>query len=693
MRKQIFLLVLLLANALWLFGLNEERLLEEGKQYYGLDNYRDAIYCLSAGIESNIKPVSEYYYWLGKSYLAMQKYDEALNYFEAFLDMNFEPGFEDAEDIVYVLKNEKNLPEYLQMLHIQRTLPGYINGKYADYAPYVIDDGKTMYFASTRKTVGANKENIWKAEKISGIWGKPKLVKEISSDNNEALGSISVDGKTAYLFGNYSEYSKTGDLYTSNFDGRKWQEPELIPGINTTSPEFQPFVFEDRIMIFSAIKEDGFGGSDLYVTEKLGQSWTKPVNLGEMINTDKDEQTAFIDYDGRTLYFASKGHKGIGGFDIFKTMRTGSNWTEWVEPVNLGVRVNSVKDDRYYFHRKDSNEAYLSSNRARGFGSEDIILFNISRIKTPEIKLDKNTISGVVSDEEGNPVSAEIIWSYFLDGIEMSETAISNDKGQYSIKLGLSESYNFSITKEGFFLKIGQLEVTDNFFEYDIVLTALEPEKSYVIENIYFEFDKAKLLPSSFAELDNLALTLLENDKLKVEINGFTDNVGSEKYNQKLSFRRANSVVKYLVEKGVINDNITPFGYGENNPVDTNKTHEGRARNRRVEMKIIKDDEDKDENLIEKAESELQTEMPEVLVKYLSSGIKEIFENNNDNEEMHGEIQINMVIEDSGIITAVKIKVLEGEFTDKFINESSDYLLNWKIKAKTSADYVFTLKF
>ncbi|MCK4694803.1 MAG: OmpA family protein, partial [Candidatus Cloacimonetes bacterium] len=383
------------------------------------------------------------------------------------------------------------------------------------------------------------KDNIWMVEKVAGEWVDPVLINNLSTNRNESLGSFSEDESVGYLFANYLSDSKMGDIYMSRKHDKGWEKPGLVSGVNTEKIELQPSVFEDRIMFFASNRDGGFGELDLYVSEKVGGSWSKPENLGPVINTQEFEETPFLEWDGKTLYFASNGHPGLGGFDIFKSEKIGETWQDWSKPENLGLVINSVKDERYFYRSPLSNIAYISSNRFIGLGHEDIYCVNIT---PPEI----------IEEEPPPPALVEP--------------------------------------------------------EEDIVLEDLQVDEVIVIDNIYFEFDKAILLEKSFPTLDYLVKELLKNPQLTVEISGHTDDIGSNEYNLNLSLERAVSVIDYLIEKGVPADNLISKGYGEEDPIADNSTDEGRSQNRRVEMKIVDIEEEVIEPEVEVEEIEIEVE-------------------------------------------------------------------------------------
>jgi len=581
-------ILLVLANAMALDYL-QDRHMEIGRQYFDLGYYQDALIYFVKGTEitSNI----EFYYWKAKALIALQRYDEAYENLEIYLKKNFGAETEDAQKLAEIIQNVNSdaLKPNAVTYHSLGKLPNYVNSQYSDYAPVVTEDGKTMYFTSMR--IGSkNKENIWKVTKVGSVWGNPQMIESLSSEKNEANGSISEDESKIYLFGHYDEDKniKSGDIYYSN-KIKTWDKPRKVENVNSRKTDTQPCVFEDKYMFFSSNRDGGIGGTDIYMSVKENGVWSEPINLGPTVNSDGNEQTPFLDWDGESLFFSSNGHAGLGGYDIFKVKKIGQTWTEWSEPENLGVSINTVRNERGYFHRKNSNEVYISSDRIGGLGFEDIYMINM---KTVRYYTRPTTVKifGQVTQDNEKPVRTEIIWEYVKDEEINSDLIVTDENGYFEISLPESEEYEYRIDQKGFFASKGSIQKGEKKeIETNILLNKLEIGSTMVLDNIYFELGNAVLKDKSFPMLDQLAETLTDNPKIRVEIAGHTDSQGTSESNLKLSQDRANSVVGYLISKGIAEAQLIGKGYGEDYPIADNANADGRSKNRRVELTIIEE--------------------------------------------------------------------------------------------------------
>ena len=478
--------------------------------------------------------------------------------------------------------------------------PEYLNSEYSDFAPIVSPDGNYLYFTSARKCQ-ALKENIFVSEKIGGTWGKPQPVKTLLTNNNESLNSFSTDSKYAYLFGNYEGRGKSG-IYRTDLVQTAFTTPEKIEAVSSNYSELQPYVFEDRVMFFTSNRPGSIGGYDLWVSENIN-GWQEPINLGSVINTINDEQTPFVSWDGQTLFFASNGHSSFGGFDIFRAKKSGSSWTDWEAPINLGPEINTIYNERHYYRVEDSNVAYISSDRANGKGGED----NYKVVILNEEYLDGIRIYGEVKDDKGQPVSADINWSFTYKDKDMVNVIQSNADGFYNLYLPRIDSVYITITKPNYQSYDNSILFENSIDElnYDIEILLLE-ETNYVINNIYFDFDKAVLKEESFPSLDKLVNTIMTNKDIEVCIIGYTDDVGSAAYNQKLSERRAKAVYQYLIDNGIDKEILNYRGEGQDNPIAPNDTDENRQLNRRVEFNVSRN------NQLLYAPAKTSPEMPAV---------------------------------------------------------------------------------
>jgi outer membrane protein OmpA-like peptidoglycan-associated protein len=619
-RKLLILLpLLLLAGVLFAIGLSGERYAISGIEYYDRGDYDNAIREFMAADKAANGEVPQYHFWLARLYIAKTDTLSATTWIHRYLQSSDNQYRQEAHDYLKILSRQHHIFENVNI----RSLPTYLHSRNSDYGAVVSPDGKHLYYTSL-SPAKTDKENIWRSERLATGWGRPYLVEELNTDKNEALGSFSKDGMIAYLFGNYARGQLDGDIYQSLWTGDKWGEPQAISAVNSPALEAHPFVYNDELMFFTSSRDGGFGGTDIWVSEFVSGGWSQPINLGSMINSSGNEQTPFLAPDGRTLFFASNNYPGFGGYDIYKSVRLGDGLQEWSVPENLGLPANSIRNDRAFVHIRGSNEAIISTDRsAEGFEKmatlslvytvppsyvvidedtkEEVVVYitpegdmteaEIAEADLPveETKPLYATISGMLMDQDGKPVSAEIEFTTHINGGIYRDVAFADEDGNYAISLPVSERYTVIVNEEAYMLFTEEIPFNSGEdTEYNITLQELEPEKVFAFQNILFEFESAVLKKESYAVLDEIVLTMLNNNWLKLDIAGYTCNMGSERYNLKLSKERANSVYEYLLEKGVEKERLNHTGYGEANPLNDNATIAKRQQNRRVEFTVKK---------------------------------------------------------------------------------------------------------
>jgi outer membrane protein OmpA-like peptidoglycan-associated protein len=349
-----------------------------------------------------------------------------------------------------------------------------------------------------------------------------------------------------------------------------------------------------KTLIISEEREDSQGDRDLYVSFMQDDSvWTEPLNLGDVVNSADEESAPFLASDDKTLYYSSKGFSGYGGSDIYVTRRLDDTWTRWSEPENLGPEINSPLEDLFFNIPASSDYAYYSSGVTET--NTDIFRIKLPIVKNPDPWV---TVRGKVVDENGNPIDAKIIYERLPDGKEVGIAQTNPATGEYEIRLPaghlygvraeakdkISESQNLDLRN----ITQDQVIQGKDFNLEPIKVAPIQENITITLNNVFFDFDKAVLKPESFPELDRIVKVMQERAGLQIEISGHTDAVGTEEYNLGLSERRAKAVVKYVTDKGIGQDRINTIYLGEAKPIDTNATTEGRRKNRRVEFKIVK---------------------------------------------------------------------------------------------------------
>jgi outer membrane protein OmpA-like peptidoglycan-associated protein/tetratricopeptide (TPR) repeat protein len=485
----------------------------------------------------------------------------------------------------FAVKQQANFPlgDYV---FTPENLGDSVNTKLLEYFPSVTIDGNTLVF--TRRI---GQEDFFVSEKKNGVWTTAtSLPGNLNTEENEGAQTISQDGRMLIFTGcNMEDGQGSCDLYFSYLTKNGWGE-RINMGriINTEYWESQPSLSPDkRALYFAARDPSGFGGSDLFVSylQPNGQ-WGTPRNMGPEINTAADESCPFIHADNQTFYFTSNGHPGYGGTDLY-FMRQQPDGS-WGKPQNLGYPVNTIDDEGSLIIASDGKTAYYASDGADSRGGLDIYSFQLPQTVRPFKTL---WVKGNVFDEktkQGLPSAVELINLATAQTISKVQT---DEEGNYLITLPIGNDYAFNVNRKGylfysenFFLKQSS---TDTTYTIDIPLTPIEVNASIVLKNIFFDVNKWELKPESMIELDKVIQLLKENPAVKIEIGGHTDNVGKPADNLALSNNRAKSVINYFLYKGIPEERISSKGFGETKPVAVNTTEDGRAKNRRTELRVI----------------------------------------------------------------------------------------------------------
>jgi outer membrane protein OmpA-like peptidoglycan-associated protein len=485
-----------------------------------------------------------------------------------------------------------------------KNMGNYTNTKYSDFGPVISADGSKLYFTSRRPTTEKGKakekeefENVYMIEKKGRSWKPAVILPEPINKpfSNNSIVALSNDGQKMLLFREH--LNGKGDLYESFLNGDTWSEPlNLGPPINLTeSHETSASIAPDgKTIYFISNRSGGIGGKDIYkCTKQKDGSWSKAENLGEIINTPDDEEAVYIHPDGRTLYFSSKGHESIGGYDIFYSVFDDGAWSK---PENIGEPINTKEDDYFLVVGANGLTAYYSTASGRGGrGMTDI--YEIT-FKIPPKKKYITLLKGVITDEiSKKPIEAKI---EIIDNVKnevIAEFHSNSKTGEYLVSLPSGINYGINVIGDGYLFHSENFDIPKEKEYQEIIknvaLKKVEIGKKIVLRNIFFDTNKATLKDESVHELEKLLEILTENPKIKMEISGHTDDVGSEEYNQKLSEERAHSVVNYLVGKGIASDRLIFKGYGETQPLlpnineDGTPNEENRQQNRRTEFEIL----------------------------------------------------------------------------------------------------------
>lgn len=463
-----------------------------------------------------------------------------------------------------------------------------INTTSSEYFPSISIDGNKIIFT---RLIGGRNEDFYGSIRSGNSWRKAvPLAGDINTPENEGAQNVSQDGNWLFFTGCHRPGGfGSCDIYMSYLTENGWSEPfNLGNTINTDQWESQPSISPDkRDLYFASRRFGGYGGSDIYVSHRLPNgSWSKPENLGPGINTSGDETEPFIHTDNQTLYFVSNGLPGYGDADIFLTRKNSDG--KWGKPENLGYPINTINNDGTMVIASDGVTTYFSSNRSDSKGGNDIYTFKMRPAMQPFKTL---WVKGRVFDKKTNaglPSTVELIDLASKQTISKVQT---DEIGNYLITLPVGKDYAFNVNRRGYLFYSDNYSLKDkapdSTYEKNIPLQPIEVNASIVLKNIFFDVNKYDLKPESQVELDKLVQLLQENPTVKVQIEGHTDNIGSAADNMKLSENRAKAVVNYLVSKNISVTRLIAKGFGATRPIAENNSEEGRAQNRRTELKVV----------------------------------------------------------------------------------------------------------
>jgi outer membrane protein OmpA-like peptidoglycan-associated protein/tetratricopeptide (TPR) repeat protein len=563
------------------------------------------------------------------------KYSESLESFNKYkksgTDQNLKKltkvqieGIELAEK---QLKNKRNVD--------LTRLDNSINKPYIEFSPIPVSNNKMIYASykadsikyydvkdskkPVRKFYEANRtDNVWVAgEELTGPFNNDSI--------NTGNGAFSTDGNRFYFTRSITndENKIITSIYMSEKNEGKWKEPKKLErGINdikfsSTQPAIGRESKKDlEVIYFVSDRPGGKGGLDIwymiYDTQK--NLFKGSVNAGTKINTSGDEITPYYDARKRKLYFSSNGLPSVGGFDIF--ISTGE-LAKWSAPTNIGIPVNSSADDIYYAPATNQKEAFFTSNREGGaalknptccddiytVGFLDLFFINLNGIV---YKIEEEDLETKITEEFiKNNLCDEAIVSLYIYDEETSEPILTqrdttNSVGEYKFELERGRDYKIVASKDGYFNATTVYSTLDAKAEAEVTENAKPlglkkiPKKAIIIDNIYYEFDKSELTVEAKSIIDTTIFFIMsDTPDIIVELSSHTDSCGTDAYNMKLSQSRAESVVKYLVEKGIEKSRLLPKGYGEtrfiakNTNPDGSDNPEGRAKNRRTEFTVI----------------------------------------------------------------------------------------------------------
>ena len=568
-----------------------------GLVYMTTRNYPKAVENFEKGLSltTDVRKQKVFWYDLGETYLLSGQYEKSASTLEQFVKVENQNKVK-LDRANLMLKNanfaKSNLAEKAK--YSQRKLSDTVNCFAMQYFPVLTADQRELFFTRRLVGIGDDDEDLVVARKDpNGKWTKPASISaNINSKFNEGTCTISADGRKL-IFTSCTGRRGYGscDLFESEKIGEDWGEPvNLGPNVNSYEWESQPSLSADgRTLYFVSDRKGGLGRRDLwYSTLDANGQWTKAQNVGAPVNTQYDELSPFIHVNGKTLFFASNGLVGFGKFDIFYSEKFDKGWTL---PENVGSPINDHEDQFSLFITADGKKGYYSHEEMTASGIAMGRLYEVQIPEDKQIKYKSNYVKGVVKDKKtGKELKAKIELFDINKNSIVSLVNSDSVSGEYLIVLTQGSEYALYVNKRGYLfqsLSFNYSAVTN--FEPLIINIELEPATKgsvSVLKNIFFDIDKFDLKDKSITELEKIVQFLEENPQIRVEISGHTDNTGNAQYNQQLSEKRAKSVYSYLVQKGIGAQRLASKGFGSTKPIASNESEDGRQQNRRIEFTI-----------------------------------------------------------------------------------------------------------
>ena len=538
-------------------------------------------------INPNFAP--ERYYYFAESELKTGDYEQALNHYKLYKSQ----GNPSIERIVLADKYIKDCEFAIEAVKNPvpfkpENLGPNVNTAEQEYLAAITTDENTLIFT---RQINRN-EDFYRSYKSGDGWTKATyLSSNINTPSyNEGAQCLSPDGQFLFFTGcNRPDGLGRCDIYVSQKEGEGWSKPvNLGFPINTKGWESQPSLSADgKTLYFVSDRRGGFGSYDIWKSDIDEEGkWTMPVNLGPNINTPYDEQSPFIHPDNQTLYFSSNGWVGLGNKDLFiSRLDTAGNWGL---PQNLGYPINTYGEESGLTINASGTKAYFSSDNFNGYGGFDIYSFPLPESVRP---VAVNYVKGVVFDAETKAkLGALVDISDLKDEKTLHSSYSDKIDGTFLTTLSTGREYSINVSKDGYLFYSENFSIEKNQIGKPIIievpLQKIAIGKKVVLKNIFFDSNKFDLKPASKTELQKLIEFLKENPKAAIEISGHTDDIGNDQSNLILSQNRSKAVYNYLVSNDIDSKRLTYKGYGESTPMADNNTEEGRANNRRTEFII-----------------------------------------------------------------------------------------------------------
>jgi len=493
-----------------------------------------------------------------------------------------------------------------------------------DFAPSISTDGSELILTSNRENghpineFGSYDNDIYSSTLNNGVWSAPQQVAGgVNSLIDDISNNLSFDGTKMLL---HRESAGQKDIYESQLKGTSWSEPKIF-NFQISSPkaneQYASYSDDGWSLYYTRDNDNRGAGFDIYqsgMQSKLNQDYQAGVTMVQM-NSKFNDGPIYLTIDGETMYIASEGNESIGGYDIFVSRKSRGIWTT---PQNLGYPINTPYDDFFFSPTANGKFAYISSNRAGGKGGYDIYKvtfwgpekkpiidmedFLLSSIAMPmkdhqiEASVVVHTKSftvfkGITIDAlTKKPIEAEIEITDNLTGKVIETFTTNSATGKFIITLVSGKNYGIAVKSKGYLFHSENFDIPsgsgDNLVNKVIELKNIAIGSKIALRNVFFDTGKSTLRMESNGELDRIVKLLKDVPTLKIEISGHTDNTGSASINETLSQQRAEAVVTYLKNKGIVATRLIAKGYGASKPVNSNSSDEGRQQNRRTEFEI-----------------------------------------------------------------------------------------------------------
>jgi outer membrane protein OmpA-like peptidoglycan-associated protein len=563
---------------------------------------------------------SDPYYYLAFIYYEEENWVESAKYLKLFLNFKSDDEKKFNKNYDELLKQAKTMLKYAKLYdelakNVVPFDPYPVQGictEKDEYLPIISADDGTMWF--TRKQPYVDKNGISgmisdkelelfsysNRDKIGQFTKGQRMPYPFNKEGSEGGATMSIDNKHVFFTKCKDEGGPVVncDIYYSDNINGEWTEAKKLEGVNDPIYwDSQPTLASDgKTLYFASDRKGGRGGVDLYVTVKdiVTGVWSKPENLGPVINTSNDEKTPFVHSDFQTLYFSSDGQPGVGGFDIFYS-RKGEDG-KWGEPKNIGIPINTNADDLGFFVSTDGHLGYFASNepgraKGRSVGKYDIYFFELYKEARPdEVAFFKGKVEDKANTEKKD-FKVEV-----KDAVtkKVTEAMVDTVTGDYAVVVNTKVKNDLIITvKKDNYAFSSQLVLKDSIkdskpVKVNMQVDTIKVNEKYPLNNIYYKTNSAELDPRSMIVIEEFVEFLKANPTITIEVYGHTDNTGDAKSNLALSTDRAFTVRDKLLEKGIEEKRLIAFkGFGPSQPVADNSTEAGRSKNRRTEFVIV----------------------------------------------------------------------------------------------------------